>query len=127
MAFGQYELAKKHYEAGLALDSTNTHLLTDLATYYTEIFYLTDQMPKNNIIKDPKHQARLYIDSALHYLNESYRLDPKDVNTVYKLSVAYWNIEDCSNAWKYYDQAVAWGGRPITEEYTKDLKKRKQK
>jgi hypothetical protein len=82
------------------------------------------QMPKNDMVKDPKGQGREYMDLAIRYLNKSYNRDPKDVNTVYKLSICYWNIEDCRNAWKYYDEAVALGGRPITEEYTKDLKSR---
>jgi tetratricopeptide (TPR) repeat protein len=124
MAFGRYDLAKGQYDEGLSINSTNTHLLTDLATYYMEQFYLAIQMPKNDIIKDPKAQARQFMDSSIHYLNKSYNLDPRDVNTVYKLSICYWNIENCINAWKYYDEAVELGGRPITEEYTKDLKKR---
>jgi tetratricopeptide (TPR) repeat protein len=124
MAFGQYALAKRQYEDGLSIDSTNTHLLTDLATYYMEHYYLTVQMPANDIIKDPKAQAKEFMDSALHYLHKSYELDPKDVNTVYKLSICYWNIDDCQNAWKYYDECVALGGRPIREDYTSDLKKR---
>jgi tetratricopeptide (TPR) repeat protein len=124
MAFGQYDLAKQQYDDGLFMDSTNTHLMTDLATYYMEQFYMTIQMPVNDIVKDPKAQAKDFIDSAIHYLSKSYKLDSKDVNTVYKLSICYWNIENCDNAWKYYDEAVALGGKPITEEYTKDLKKR---
>lgn len=124
MAFGRYELAKKQYDEGLSIDSANTHLLTDLATYYMAQFYAAMEMPKNDIIKDPKAQAKQFMDSAIHYLSKSYRLAPKDVNTVYKLSICYWNIEDCSNAWKYYDEAADLGGKPITERYTKDLKKR---
>ena len=124
MAFGRYELAKKQYEDGLAIDSSNTHLMTDLATYYTEQYYLVIQMPKNDIIKDPKAEAKRFMDSAIYYLEKSYKLDPNDVNTVYKLSICYWNIENCGLAWKYYDIAVSLGGKPITQEYTKDLKKR---
>jgi len=124
MAFGQYDLAKTQYLIGLSIDSTNTHLLTDLASYLMEQYYLMAQMPKNDVVKNPKLEAKRFIDSALHYLTKSYMLDTKDVNTTYKLSICYWNIEDCTNAWKYYDLTVALGGRPITEEYTKDLKKR---
>ena len=124
MGFGEYELAKNQYLTGLSIDSNNTHLLTDLATYFMEQYYLTVQMPKNDIIKNPKEQARNFMDSAILYLSKSYTLDPKDVNTAYKLSICNWNIENCNEAWKYYDQAVLLGGKPITEEYTKDLKKR---
>ena len=124
MAFGEYELAMKQYLTGLSIDSTNTHLLTDMGTYYMQQHYVVAQMPKNNLVKEPKAEAKRYMDSALHYLTKSYFLDAKDVNTTYKLSICYWNIEDCNNAWKYYDLTVALGGRPITEAYTKDLKKR---
>jgi tetratricopeptide (TPR) repeat protein len=124
MAFGQYELAKKQYQVGLAIDSTNNHLMTDLATYFMEQFYVMSQMPINDIVKDPKKEAKYFMDSALYYLNKSYTIDSKDANTVYKLSICYWNIEDCKNAWKYYDMAVALGCQMITPEYTNDLKKR---
>ena len=124
MAFGRYDLAKVQYEHGLFIDSSNTHLLTDLATYFMEQYYLMVQMPINDVVKNPKEQARSYLDSAISYLVKSYSLDSKDVNTVYKLSICYWNIDNCKNAWQYYDEAVALGGRPITAEYTKDLKKR---
>lgn len=127
MAFGQYELAKKQYNEGMAIDPGNTHLMTDLATYYMQYYYLIAQMPKNDIVKDPKSEARKYMDSAIHYLERSYTLDPKDVNTVYKLSICYWNIENCGLAWKYYDEAIVLGGKPITKEYTEDLKKRCKK
>jgi tetratricopeptide (TPR) repeat protein len=124
MSLGQFELAKQQYETGLATDPANTHLLTDLATYYLQLYYLTMQMPKNDLVKDPEAEAGKYMDSTLLYLNRSYVLDPKDVNTVYKLSIGYWTMKDCSKAWRFYDEAVALGGDPITEEYTNDLKKR---
>ncbi len=124
MALGAYELARTQYLNGLSIDSTNTHLLTDMGTYFMEQCYLTTQMPGNDIVKEPKVGAKLFIDSALHYLTKSYLLDTKDVNTTYKLSICYWNIEDCNGAWKYYDLTVALGGRPVTKEYVKDLKQR---
>lgn len=117
MAFGQYEMAKEQYETGLAIDPSNTHLITDLATYFMEYFYLMFHMPPNDMVKDPKSEARNYLDSAIFHLTRSYKLDTKDVNTVFKLSVCYWNIEDCNNAWKYYDEAMVLGGRPVTKEY----------
>ncbi len=124
MAFGRFDLAKVQYNDGLSIDSANTHLLTDQATYYMGQYYLTIQMPKDDIIKDPKAQASQFMDSAIKYLNKSYNLNPKDVNTVYKLSICFWNIDNCNNAWKYYDEAVELGGKPITEDYTKDLRNR---
>jgi tetratricopeptide (TPR) repeat protein len=124
MALGQYDLAKQQYLLGLAIDSNNTHLMTDLGTYFMEQYALIEQMPKNDMIKDPKEQAKKYMDSALYYLNKSNSINSKDVNTAYKLSICYWNITDCPNAWKYYDVAMALGGDPVTKEYRKDLNKR---
>ncbi|MGB8194018.1 MAG: hypothetical protein WCF67_18940 [Chitinophagaceae bacterium] len=124
MAFGRLDLAKQQYETGLSLNPANTHLLTDLATYFMEQFYLMQKMPPNNLVKNPEAEAMKNLDSALLHLNKSFQLDPKDVNTAYKLSISYWNKYDCENAWKYYDACVALGGRPITEAYTSDLKKR---
>lgn len=124
MALGQFELAKSQYQTGLALEPGNTHLLTDLATYFMQQFYMIQQMPANNEVKNPAEQAKVFMDSALLYLNRSYKLDSSDVNTAYKLSICYWNIEDCANAWKYYDACMALGGRPVTKEYTRDLNNR---
>ena len=124
MALGRYDLAKAQYDIGLRIDSNNTHLLTDLATYFMEQFYLMAQMPKNDIVRNPKEQARSLMDSAIFFLNKSYILNPKDVNTVYKLSICHWNIDNCKEAWKYYDEVVVLGGAPITEDYIKDLNKR---
>lgn len=57
-------------------------------------------------------------------MTKSYTIDAKDQNTTYKLSICYWLKGNCDNAWKYFEECKALGGRPITEEYTKDLKKR---
>jgi Tfp pilus assembly protein PilF len=127
MALGRYDLAKEQYEQGLALNPANTHLLTDLATWFLGQFYALRQMPENDFIKNQKEQAKSYMDSALLYLNKSYELDSRDVNTAYKLSICYLNINDCANAWKYYDACMALGGQPVTAGYTSDLKKRCQR
>ncbi|HYE56442.1 MAG TPA: hypothetical protein VD996_16450 [Chitinophagaceae bacterium] len=124
MAMGQYDLAKQQYDLGLTMEPNNTHLLTDMATYYMQQFYGLQEMPANDMVKDPRAASRVHMDSALVYLNRSYKIDPNDVNTAYKLSICYWNINDCVNAWKYYDVCMALGGRPVTEAYTRDLKKR---
>jgi hypothetical protein len=57
-------------------------------------------------------------------MTKSYKLDPTDQNTTFKLSNLYWNKGDCDNAWKYYDECKALGGRPITDAYPKYLEKK---
>jgi tetratricopeptide (TPR) repeat protein len=123
-AMGQLQLAKEQYDIGLSMDPDNTHLITDLATFFMQQSYLVRDMPKNDFVKDPKAMAKEYMDSAIHHLNRSYKLDPENVHTAFKLSVCYYNNNDCENAWKYYDAAMALGGKPVTEEYTRDLKRR---
>jgi tetratricopeptide (TPR) repeat protein len=110
MRFGNLGLAADQYEAGLKIDSTNTHLLTDYATLFLAQYY--------------RLQTDESLNTSIMYFEKSYKLNPKDINTVYKLSICFWNKNDCKNAWKYYDECVALGGKPITEEYTSDLKKR---
>ena len=124
MAFGQYNLAKEQYEEGLRIDRNNKHLMTDLATYHLEQFYGISAMPSNKMVKDPKLAAKPHLDSALIWLIKSYQNDPKDVNTAYKLSICYWNQNDCTNAWKYFDVCKSLGGDPITPDYEADLNRR---
>jgi tetratricopeptide (TPR) repeat protein len=110
MRFGMLGLAADQYEAGLKIDSTNTHLWTDYATMRLAQYYRLDYEEG--------------LDTAIIYLNKSYSIDPKDVNTVYKLSICYWNKKKCNEAWRFYDECLALGGQPITEEFKKDMQKR---
>ena len=127
MTLGNYELGKEQYIQGLSMDSTNTHLLTDLSTYYFEQYFALITMLKNETVKNPKEQAKENLDSAIYYLQKSYQIDPIDENTLFKLSTVYYYTEDCENAWKYYNECKKLGGRPITESYTKDLEKKCKK
>lgn len=109
MRFGMLGLAAGQYEAGLKIDSTNTHLWTDYATMRLAQYYRLDYDEM--------------LDTAIIYLHKSYGIDPKDVNTAYKLSICYLNKKKCDEAWKYYDECVALGGQPITDDYKKDMQK----
>jgi tetratricopeptide (TPR) repeat protein len=124
MGMHRYDLASEQYKMGLSKDPSNPHLLTDLATYYLDQYYSLAFMPKSDVVQDPKAAAQPHLDSAISLLNRSYAIDNKDVNTAYKLSICYYNNGDCSNAWKYYDVAMALGGKPVTTKYVTDLKKR---
>lgn len=122
MTLGQYEKAKEQYEEGLKKAPENTHLLTDYGTYFMAQYYALEPIEKEIALQN--------LDSAINYMTQSYNLDPTDQNTLFKLSILYWNKGDCDNAWKYYDECKDLGGRPITEAYTKDLEnkcKRKKK
>ncbi|MCJ8290406.1 MAG: hypothetical protein HRT58_12135 [Crocinitomicaceae bacterium] len=116
MTLGQSEKAKEQYEEGLKIDSLNTHLLTDYGTYFMAQYFALEPIDKES--------ALTKLESAITYMTKSYNLDPKDQNTTFKLSILYWSKGDCGNSWKYYDECKEQGGDPITDDYTKDLKKK---
>jgi tetratricopeptide (TPR) repeat protein len=115
MTLGQYQKAKKQYEEGLKINPDNTHLLTDYGTYF--LWQYATLKPID------KEKAMVKLDSAMTYMTKSYNLDSTDQQTVFKLSILYWNKGDCDNAWKYYDECKSLGGQLITEAYTNDLQK----
>jgi tetratricopeptide (TPR) repeat protein len=115
-SIGYFEKAKEQYENGLSIDSTNTHLLTDYGTYFMGQYYGLELIDKENALK--------HLETGINYLIKSYSLDSTDQNTTFKLSVCYWIKGDCDNAWKFYDICKELGGQPITDAFTKDLKKK---
>ncbi len=118
MQLKNYKQAQAQYLQGLSIDPQNTHLLTDYGTFFLERYYNLRGIESYHPLKN--------LDTAITYLSQSYQLDPSDQNTVIKLSICYWNQRDCENAWKFYRLCKALGGETITEEYTKDLKKKCQ-
>jgi len=115
MTLGQYEKAKEQYEEGLKITPNNTHLLTDYGTYF--MWQHSALQPTDT------EKAMIKLDSAMTYLSKSYKIDPADQQTTFKLSILYLTKGDCTNAWKYYDECKSLGGQVITEAYTKGLKK----
>ncbi len=116
MTLGDYAKAEKQYQEGLAVNPKNTHLLTDYGTYFMDQYYGIQPIDEKSALTN--------LDSAITYMVKSYQLDPKDQNTTFKLSICYWNKDDCDNAWKYYDICKELGGQPITEDYTIELKEK---
>lgn len=117
MSLGNYEEGKKQYEQGLHINPSNTHLLTDYGTYFISQYYGLKQAGHES-------DAITNLESAITHLDKSLKLDNKDQNPAYKLSICYWLKGDCEKAWLYYDKCKELGGQPITEEYTADLKKK---
>jgi tetratricopeptide (TPR) repeat protein len=120
MNLGNYEEGKKQYEQGLSIDPDNTHLLTDYGTYFMSQYYGLKQAGHES-------DAMTNLESAITYLDKSFKVDNKDQNTVYKLSICHWLKGDCEKAWQFYDNCKELGGQPITDEYTEDLKKKCKK
>ena len=92
-----------------------------------EQYNIMKTMPENKFVQNPEEQAQENIDSAIYYLKKSYQLDPKNENTLFKLSTVYYYTDDCENAWKFYDECMILGGQAITDSYKKDLKKKCKK
>jgi len=116
MVLGDKATARKQYMEGLAINPNNTHLLTDFGTYFMAQYYFRAQLDAKS--------AATQLDSAIIYMTQSYELDKKDQNTTYKLSICYFEKNDCTNAWKYHKECMALGGQPITKEYTTALKEK---
>lgn len=115
MTIGNYSEAAEQYKEGLSVDPKNTHLLTDYGTYFMAQHYGLRPIDEKGALSE--------LDSAITYLVRSYSYDNTDMNTAYKLSICYWLKGECDSAWSYYDACKALGGKPITEDYTKDLRK----
>lgn len=116
LVLGNLEEAKKQYEEGLIINPVNTNILTDLGTNYISQYY--------NMFKEDPINAQNNIYNALEYLKKSFLLDPKNQNTLFKLSLSYLILNDCKNATDFYEKCKQLGGTPITEEFTNELKKR---
>jgi Tfp pilus assembly protein PilF len=111
VTLGDLDRGKQQYEQGLAVDPTNFRILTDYGTAFLMEFYQNSS----------KKGAEKYLDSAIIYMTQSYKIDPSNQNTTFKLSICYWNKGDCNNAWKFYNECKKYGDGPITDDYTKAL------
>lgn len=108
-SFNDINEASKQLDKGLLLNPRSSNILTDKATIYM-VSYMNDHEINN-------------LDKAIEVFNQSYKIDPSNQNTLFKLSASYFYKKDCSNAWKYYNECMKRGGQPITQEYTEALKK----
>lgn len=109
MSLEKYEQARLQYQAGLDLQPDNTHLLTDLGTYYVVLHF-------NNRAANPA-KAIASLDTAIGIFNRSFELDKNDPNTSFKLSAAYFTKSDCANAVKFLEICDKSGGDPVTDDY----------
>lgn len=114
-SIGDAEKAKEQYEAGIALDTTNIHLLTDLALYYKKRYH---DLHSTDIVN-----ALEQLEISIDYLKKSYEIDPKYPNTLLNLSACFLIKDDCNNAWKYHDECAALEQRAVSKQFTEHLKK----
>ncbi|MDB5004029.1 MAG: hypothetical protein JWQ34_2254 [Mucilaginibacter sp.] len=107
--FQDYEEALKQLDKGLVLNPNSSNILTDKATIYTGYFV-------------NKHDVS-YLNKSISLFIQSYKIDPLNQNTLFKLSVAYFYKQDCINALKYYNECMKLGGKSISPGYGEALKK----
>ena len=107
--FGDNDEALKQLNKGLAINPNSSNILTDIATIYTG--YYVSKQDVNSLNK------------AIDLFCQSYKIDSKNQNTLFKLSVAYFYKQDCTNATKYYDECMKLGGQAVQQGYTDALKK----
>jgi Tfp pilus assembly protein PilF len=107
--FNDTEEALKQLEKGLLINPDNSNILTDKATIYMSVY-----MNKQDVA---------YLDKAIELFNRSYKIDPSNQNTLFKLSAAYFHKKDCPNARKYYEECVKLGGQPVPQGYLEALSK----
>jgi tetratricopeptide (TPR) repeat protein len=108
-SFNDYKEALKQYEKGLLINPRSSNILTDKATTYMA-FYQNSNNSDN-------------LNKAIEIFNQSYKIDPSNQNTLFKLSAAYFYKKDCANAWKFYDECMKLGGQQVSQGYLEALKK----
>ena len=107
--FGDFGNAMKQLNEGLELNPKSSNILTDKATIHLIFFQA--------------HNDQKELATALDLFTQSYDIDPKNQNTLFKLSALYFMKKDCTNALKYYNECKALGGKPLTQEYIKAIEK----
>ncbi len=107
--FGDTKEALNQYEKGLLINPSSSDILTDKATIYMTLYENTRNLDDMN--------------KAIGLFIQSYKVDPTNQNTLFKLSAAYYYKQDCTNALKYYNECMKLGGKSISPGYGDALKK----
>jgi tetratricopeptide (TPR) repeat protein len=114
IALGKYDKAIEQYNEGLKLNPKNTKILTDYGTCYMVQCF-------DSTLTDKKLKSQL-VDSALHYMNKSYYLNPRDAFLAFKMSYLSLNVGDCTNAWRFYNQTVLVDKQAVMPGYVEELR-----
>ena len=114
MVLGDIDRAKEQFQIGLSKEPNNAKILTDLATCYLGEYYDLSQRDLD--------KAKLKLNKAIELFTKSYKIDKTNQNTLFKISVCYYQQEDCENALKFYNECMELGGNPISKEYKAAIK-----
>lgn len=116
LMLGDFQKAKEQFEEGLRLNPNNKNILTDMGTYYMlQAFYLINN-PDYGIVNYSKD-----LNLALDYLMKSYKIDPTNPTTLYKLSSCYLDKGDCENSKKYFEECKKYGEYIIQDDFKADI------
>jgi tetratricopeptide (TPR) repeat protein len=96
------------YDKGLKINPLSANILTDKGTVYMGIYQ--------------QSQSVADIATAISLFQQSYKVDPANQNTLFKLSAAYYYKHDCANALRYYNECMKLGGKSISPGYGDALK-----
>ena len=108
MSLDRTSEAARQYADGLALDTTDTMLMTDLAAVFlAEEFNLRQVEPA---------KADLMLDGTIRLLDRVLVRDPKSSEACFKLSVAHLRKGQCKEAVRFRDQCKTLGGTQVTAE-----------
>lgn len=113
IALDQNTEAAKQYQKGLALDSTNTALMTDMAGVFLAEHY--------NLKADEPEKSAQLLDGATGLLLHAVELDPWNAEAHFKLSACYLNKKECDKAWTYFEKSVQLGSPSADEVYRAQL------
>lgn len=102
--FDDLENSLKQLNEGLALNPKNANILTDKASIH--------------LILSEADESGKELASATDLFTRSYAVNPRNQNTLFKLSAIYLMEGDCKKALKYYKEGKALGSKLITKEFT---------
>ena len=108
--------AAVNFQAGLALDSTNSRLMTDMAAVFLGEYY--DQKASDTA------RADQFLHGATTLLEHAVKYDPNSTEAAFRLAVCYFQKGDCEQAWRLYDQCEALGGKDLMGTFTGELERK---
>lgn len=108
--FKDYDKAIAFLDQGLRINPKASTLITDKGTTYLTISQTS--------------KSQLDVNKGLSLLKESYSIDPVNQSTLFKLSIYYFDNNDCDLALKYYRECMRLGGKPVTQRYKDAIKER---
>jgi Flp pilus assembly protein TadD len=107
--------AAQQYQKGLAVDSTNSDLMTDMAGVFLAEYH--------NLRKTSPERADQLLSGATTLLKRARQYDPKNAEAAFKLSVCHLRREECDEAWRAFTEAGSLGSPSITDSYQAELQR----